>query len=872
MKLAGLFSFLVLCTAPAAGAQEAQDPPAPVFRAGVELVRLDVRVVDGDGRPVRDITADEIEIFEEGQRREVVFFQRMIDPEAPYLEAAQRTIASEVSTNQGSPRGQLYVLVFDQHHITPGNEQRARMAAERFLRTQMRPGDRVALFGIPGPGPQLEFSSDVTRALAELRSVRGSGEQFGRGALGVMRLYEAYQIYRGNDEILSRVAVRATEQGGTDVFPVIPSTETAGTFTAGGESMQMIRGLMREDARSIVMRADESARQFLATFAEVIRILQAIEGRKTVILFSQGFYSDNVSREIEQVAAAAALSYSVIYSFDLNRRESDIREETTRGGEPSLEVQDRLEPLGSLAAETSGELVLDAVPQLDRALNLLADQSQDYYIVGFAPVREALRDRDRYRRVKVNVTRPGARLSTRTGYAMRSDRTPVDRRRAVNMALTAPFPQQALKVEYTTYVLRGQTPGLQRVVLSMAAELPVAGPNRVAGPNDERADVVFVVRSVTDGSTIASGSDTIPLPPTNHLGRLTGTTVYRVQFDAPPGEYLMRVVVREPGGTIGSADRRFSVRSLASPGVTAGDLILGSPYTSRLPVRAEAYADDLLTGVLELYSRWPAQLEDVTAHLELAPVLGDRSVRSVAGDLLDIREADAGASRPVQFELPLAGVDPGSYVARVVVRAGGETAGDLVRETTILPGPPPAAVVVTGRPEPTTDGDPRALLEGEIALDIARQILTRPAGEADVLREAARAAVAGRWDEIERRLEPIEGAEAAALTGLARYARGDYAGAADALGHALEIDARDARVAFLLGWARAAGGDHTAAIGAWRNAAYLDPSLVPAHLALADAYVRLAQPALALQAVRAGLTAMPQSSELLDMLARLDRR
>jgi hypothetical protein len=47
---------------------------------------------------------------------------------------------------------------------------------------------------------------------------------------------------------------------------------------------------------------------------------------------------------------------------------------------------------------------------------------------------------------------------------------------------------------------------------------------------------------------------------------------------------------------------------------------------------------------------------------------------------------------------------------------------------------------------------------------------------------------------------------------------------------------------------------------------------VSAHLALADLYVQLSQPALAVQALRAGLAAMPRSPELLDRLNRLERR
>jgi VWFA-related protein len=859
---------LLLSLTPAQGRQGDQDPPPPVFRAGVEIVRLDVRVVDADGRPIRTLTADEVQVFEEGERREVVFFQRMVDPEAPYLEAAARTIASEVSTNQGSPRGQLYVLIFDQRHITPGNEQRARQAAERFLRTRIRPGDRVALFGIPGPGPHLDFSSDVTRALNELRSVRGAAEQFGRGSLGVMRLHEAYQIFRGNDEMLTRVAARAAAQGNTgDIFPTIPGSEMGTSFMAGGESDQMIRMLMREDARNIVLRADESSRQFLGIFTDIIRALQPIEGRKTVMLFSEGFYADSVSRELEQVAAAAAQSYSVIYSFDLNRRESDIRDETARGGEQFSEIQDRVAPLGSLAAETSGSLIIDATPQMARALDALADQSQDYYVVGFAPGAEALRDRDRYRRVRVSVTRPGAHVSTRTGYAMRAERSPADRRRAINLALAAPFPQQALKVEYTTYVLRAETPGMQRVVMALTAELPVSSADQPGV-----ADVVFAVRSVTNGATVASGSDTIPLPPTNHQGRRTGTGQYRVHFEVPPGEYLMRVVVREPGGMTGSADRRFPVRPLRAAGVTAGDLVLGSAHTSPLPVRAEAYQDDVLSGVVEAYASHPEQLDDVTAHLELAPVLGERSVRSVTGYVLALRSTDAGASRPVQFDLPLDGVEPGAYVARVVLRAGGETVADLVREATVLPGPPPLTPAVAPRPAAEPDQDPQALLEGEIARGVAEEILLdRNADE--TRRQAARTAIAGRWGDIDSAgLDEHEDARAVALAGLARYARGDYDGAVRTLTSALELDERNARLAFLLGWAKSAAGDRTGAIGAWRGAAFHDPSLVPAHLAIADAYLRMAQPGLALHAVRAGLTALPEAPELLDLLARLRPR
>ena len=48
--------------------------------------------------------------------------------------------------------------------------------------------------------------------------------------------------------------------------------------------------------------------------------------------------------------------------------------------------------------------------------------------------------------------------------------------------------------------------------------------------------------------------------------------------------------------------------------------------------------------------------------------------------------------------------------------------------------------------------------------------------------------------------------------------------------------------------------------------------MVPAYLAAIDAYLRLGQPDLALQMARSGLLALPDSAELRDRVARIERR
>ena len=95
--------------------------------------------------------------------------------------------------------------------------------------------------------------------------------------------------------------------------------------------------------------------------------------------------------------------------------------------------------------------------------------------------------------------------------------TAADRRQAIDAALAAPFTSQGLRVEYTTYVLRGETPGSPRVVLSLEADLPIG-----AARQREPAAVVFVVRDARDGRVAASGTDVMPLPAGTAAGRITG--------------------------------------------------------------------------------------------------------------------------------------------------------------------------------------------------------------------------------------------------------------------------------------------------------------------------------------------------------------
>src|SRR5262245_50950963 len=70
---------LLLATATAAQAlliaQAAQQPSRPSFRSDIEHVQVDVRVLDANNEPVKDLTRDLFQVFEDGVLQDIDSFE-----------------------------------------------------------------------------------------------------------------------------------------------------------------------------------------------------------------------------------------------------------------------------------------------------------------------------------------------------------------------------------------------------------------------------------------------------------------------------------------------------------------------------------------------------------------------------------------------------------------------------------------------------------------------------------------------------------------------------------------------------------------------------------------------------------------------------
>ena len=164
----------------AASARAQTDAPAPTgaptatFKAGIELVTIDVSVSDKNGQPVRDLLASDFTVKVDGKLRRVVSAQHVsFNVEAGRKTAAQAGEESFFTTNIGPPEGRMIVIVVDQSNIRGGAVRPLLRSAAAFV-DRLSPADQVAFIALPPPGPEVNFTTDRLRIKQAMEQVTGN--------------------------------------------------------------------------------------------------------------------------------------------------------------------------------------------------------------------------------------------------------------------------------------------------------------------------------------------------------------------------------------------------------------------------------------------------------------------------------------------------------------------------------------------------------------------------------------------------------------------------------------------------------------------------------------------------------------------------
>lgn len=402
IRLCLVFSFLCVSAA-------AQQPP--VFRSGTQVVEVDVRVFDKDGRFVADLRPEEIEILENGapQTLQSLFLvdpssDRALDRASPPSSDTSRDPAIARSRDRSAPSRQTWVFVFDLNHLVPGTGfDRAREAVEAFIRDRFREGDLAGVVA----GTRMvnnKLTSVREELLAAVKSVKPLAErrriqvEMTREWPRLLDDYEVALIAREDREAIQRATVRACGDDETRC----PQADVE----------------VRSKARRLAGEVERSTVETLKALHALASGLARVPGPKTVVFLSNGFAVENVETTLRSVVGQAARAGARIYAIDvrgLNRGGSGIIDQPAVTDEAGAFSQfDALaDAPNSLAIDTGGMMIRNE-NNLGRALQTVAADAGQYYVLGYQPADPTFDGK--YRTIDVRVKRPGVRVRARRGY------------------------------------------------------------------------------------------------------------------------------------------------------------------------------------------------------------------------------------------------------------------------------------------------------------------------------------------------------------------------------------------------------------------------------------------------------------------------
>jgi VWFA-related protein len=165
--------------------QDPAQPPEqpPIFRAEIDLVRVDVSVSDGQGNPIEGLQADDFEVLEDGvpQTVETVQFIRLDGERQSDLDESMAIRSSDHAAVEAARDDvRLFAIFLDEYHIdkSPVITQRLRRSLVDFVK-QFRPNDLVAVMDPLTPLSHLEFTRDFHELAERMNRFEGrQGEYF----------------------------------------------------------------------------------------------------------------------------------------------------------------------------------------------------------------------------------------------------------------------------------------------------------------------------------------------------------------------------------------------------------------------------------------------------------------------------------------------------------------------------------------------------------------------------------------------------------------------------------------------------------------------------------------------------------------------
>src|SRR5688572_13398276 len=194
MKTKALLASLALLCVPANGLAQTQGPPPPmpratdqsqdkddVVRITTNLVQIDA-VVTKDGKQVRNLKAEDFEIFQDGKKQTITSFAYISNvptpttsstPDAPDVNATERDKSVPATPLKRDEPRRTVAIVVDDLGLSAESMSNVRRQLRKFVAEQMQPHDLVAIIrtGVD-VGVLQQFTNDKRRLMNIVEQMR----------------------------------------------------------------------------------------------------------------------------------------------------------------------------------------------------------------------------------------------------------------------------------------------------------------------------------------------------------------------------------------------------------------------------------------------------------------------------------------------------------------------------------------------------------------------------------------------------------------------------------------------------------------------------------------------------------------------------
>lgn len=631
-----------------------------VFRSGTELVEVDVVVLDDTGRVVRGLTADDFELYDEGDRQEISTFS-FVDVE-PALTESGGTVLGEpgVSSSAVHRAAGIYLIVID-HVFTPLRmSTRTREAARQFVRERMRPGDLAAVIHLGLSTGGVEFSGSKPVLLAAIDRRTPTTETAGANPTpGV-----------------------APSGGGDDRAPVDADAEIA----------EILSNLDRMESHLLAETAEktyemlEVASEYVAGFTGRRKSMLLFSGGVPIDLTGMTEPSSRFRRAHERLVSLARQSNVAVYTIDVQGLDSAAnRAEVPLGGDnpgrsaASNRSMSSDDAMRALARETGGRAIL-RYNEMSEPFAQIARDNGSFYLLGFRPESS---DSKKFRELRVRVKRDDVQVFARMGYggdAVRNRKMATTLARAwegesVGNLLDRPLPGRSAGLS-----MRAQAAVVSRTETGAATLVVIEVEPGSIPANATKLDVGY--RAIgADGAQVTARVDStnMQVSPRTRAAIDANGWRYLTRVDLPPGFYQLRIAAREEtSGAFGTVFLDLAVPDLSRAPVAIDSVVIGSNRAAATPTAAPTREMLQAWPVLPTARRVFDRSETLAAYIQLA------STQVQSADVrIEVQDADgtviggatqtanatslAPGAAPIVHQLPLVSFAPGNYVLRIEV-------------------------------------------------------------------------------------------------------------------------------------------------------------------------------------------------------------